>query len=251
MTESERLLAKKIIGGLDILTSNPLFSFNTLVDKDVGLVLYVLKEFRNDTIFNLELADSLSIEELIGRIYRRKDKNPLLVIAKENLSEDKIKLLNDAYLEFITERPNTILSYSLTTEIPNVINSFINNGQDLNPHILYYTDGERALLEGKTFNFDKEVPLVSIDDILKQRDINRGKNFTQFYLKFVEEADPFNQLLSKTFYFASTGVNLDENNDNFRLDLSPKIYDIITRGNYINLFDMYQRDIIGGYNTNE
>ena len=75
----------------------PLFSINTIIDTDLGVLNYVFKEFRNENYFDLNVLDYM---ELINKVYYRQFENPLYVIMKHPDSEEDKKFLDECYQEF-------------------------------------------------------------------------------------------------------------------------------------------------------
>ena len=91
-----------------------------------------------------------------------------------------------------------------------------------------------------------KIKSISIDELNNDELKNQ---FEQFYFRYLDEAESFWNLNNKTFYFSTTGINLNDNNDDINIS-NEDIYEIYKKGNKINLFDMYRTDIIGGYNNN-
>lgn len=232
----------EVLGGLGLSNkSNPLISFHTIIDEDMSLVKYILIEFRNPTIFDLEKVKSMSYLEILGELYRRKYKNPLYFLMKDNKDKD---FLDQCYAEFLSEHEKDILNYNVSTEIFNLVMEFKSSG-DINPNILYYTKEQKELLD--SFPEFDSIPKISIDDI-KSRSISRD-SFTQFYFKTLDEYKLFSKLDNKTYYFSTMGLNLTEKNDDiFDNDL---VLEIINSRSTINLFDIYQMDYIGRYDNND
>lgn len=229
---------REIFNGADLIKSTPLISFDSLVDIDIGIIYYVLKELRNPKYFDFERVDKLSVFEIIGLLYRRKIKNPLSVLIKDGLDENDMLFLDKCYIELLSKQYNEVLPYSLSTGFINVLDSFSKSG-DINPTILYYNDYQKTIIENDSIM--SKVKSISLHD-LKENDKD---SYSQFYFKYLDEAVPFLKLTGKTFYFATCGLNLNpENND---LADHEVIRSFIYNGNMVSVFDMYRMDIIGRY----
>ena len=137
----------------------PLFSLNTIVDTDLGILNYVFKEFRNDRYFDLNVLDYM---ELINKVYYRSFKNPLYVIMKNPDSEEDKKFLDECYDEFIVDKEFEILSNSLSTQMMEIIKMFINEGNII-PTIMYYSQAQLDYIQS-IIDFDnyssKELYLI-------------------------------------------------------------------------------------------
>lgn len=210
----------------------PLISFNTLVDTDVGLVQLIKNEYLNQTIFDKSFFDQPFLQ-IISDLYYRKDINPLLLFAKNKQNED----LEDYLSEFSTYKKDQILSLSVTTEFINLVRLF-NNSSEIYPIILCYNEEQRIILnDDEILGKNKKVLLSELKEKDKQM-------FTQFYFKYIEEAEPFSHLVGKTFYFSNCGLNLNDNDSDIR---ESDIIKTIIKGakNQISLFDLYNKEKIG------
>ena len=229
---------QEIINGADIIKSTPLISFEVLVDIDIGIINYVLKEFRNPIYFDLERVDKLSRIEIIGLLYKRKVKNPLSILINDNLSESDIIFLDKCYVELLHDKYNEILPSSLSTGFINVLDSFSKIG-DINPTILYYNDYQKIIIENNSIM--SKVQSVSLDELsYRSKD-----SYSQFYFKELDEAVPFMKLTGKTFYFSTSGLNLNEENNDIKDH--EVIREFVYNGDMVSVFDMYRMDIIGRY----
>lgn len=219
----------------------PLISFYTLIDRDMGLIKNILINYRNEEIFNLK--QDKKYFEILGEVYKRKESNPLYYLLKVDNKENR-SFLDECYEEFITERESEVLSYSVTTDMYNLIREFVNSSEVI-PTILYYTQAQKNVLDNDVLL--SKIKSISIDELTQNEE--KKAEFEQFYFKFIDESIPFLSLSNRTFYFSTTGLNLDENNEDIIFS-NEDVFEIYKRGNKINLFDMYRTDIIGGYSDN-
>lgn len=213
---------------------SPLFSFNTLVDTDLGLLNYVFKEFRNERYFDLNVLDYY---ELINKVYYRSNENPLCVIMKNPESAEDRQFLDECYSELLQMKEAEILQNSIGTQLIELLKIFQKEGNIIS-HIMYYTPAQKQfLLNMKEFD---NIDLVNCEDISKH---NIKISYSQFYIKYLEELYLLDTIQDKTIYVSSCGLNLDEKHQDLKdIDI---LNDAIDRHNQINIIDLYRSDIIG------
>lgn len=219
----------------------PLISFYSIIDRDMGLIKDILINYRNENVFDLKKDKKYF--EILAEIYKRKEDNPLYCLLKVDNESSRI-FVDECYEEFITEKEEEILSYSVTTDMYNLMREFINSSEII-PTILYYTQYQKNILDNDPLL--SKIKTVGIREL--RRHENKRNEYDQFYFRYITEADIFLNLSNKTFYFSTSGVNLNDDNDDIKLS-NEEVFDIYKRGNKINLFDIYRTDIIGGYNNN-
>ena len=221
---------ESLFGGVNLKLA-PLISFYSIIDIDFGLINLIYDQYLDESVFKKDFFERTPIE-IIRDIYNRRDINPLYLISKDNISKE---LLDQYYKEFIENKMDDILRYSISTEILNLIDSF-NQSKDVMATILCYNKMQIDLLnqEHKLAN-NKKILLSSLDD--------KGKDkYVHFFFKNVDEVETFKKLRNKDFYFSSSYINLDERND---LCNSKLIDEIIHRSNTISIFDMYKENVLG------
>lgn len=203
----------------------PLISFNTLVDTDMGLLNYVYNEYDNERYFDFSLFNDY--QKLIEKVYKRRSSNPLYCIMKNK--NDKT-FLDECYKEFLSEKEEEILGYSITTQMRQVITAFKEySSKRVIPTILYYDDYQKEILDNEEYL--KGVNFAKAPVSMKSR-----QNYDSFYIKTISEAEPFSSLHGKAFYFSSFGLNLNnEGTDLKESDIVNKIMGI----NQYAIFDMY------------
>lgn len=219
----------------------PLVSFYTLIDRDMGLIKDILLNYRNEEIFNLK--QNKNYFEILGEVYKRKEENPLYCLLKIDNKAAR-DFVDECYEEFITEREQEVLSYAVSTDMYNLMREFVNSSEII-PTILYYTQPQKDLLDKDPLL--SKIKSVSIGELRRHEE--KRFEFEQFYFKYIKEAEIFLPMFNRTFYFSTTGQNLNETNEDIKFS-NEEVYEIYKRGNKINLFDMYRTDVIGGYNTN-
>lgn len=91
---------------------NPLISFNCLIDTDFGLLVLIVQNFFDTSVFSEEFFDNNSNpEDLKYTVYEREDKNPLLLCMKSSRFSD------DYYKQFFDEYYKDILDRSMITDL--------------------------------------------------------------------------------------------------------------------------------------
>ena len=212
---------------------SPLFSFNILIDTDLGLLNYVFKEFRNEKIFDLNVLDYY---ELINKVYYRSFQNPLYVIMKNPDSEKDKEFLDECYDEFLQTKEKEIIENSISTQIAELIQTFVKAG-NIKPTIMCYTEEQ--------YNY-----ITSVEELqhIPAEMIDQSKEhvyaYKQFYMKYLEEAYMFPNIVNSTIYISSCGLNQTPDHKNI------KITDFMinmTRNNLVqfSIIDMYLETVIG------
>lgn len=215
-------------------TLAPLISFDTLVDTEIGLVRLIYDEYNGTELFDTSFYEQ-SVFKTVHDLYNRENTNPLTVFA--NKDHVLYKKIDEYYKEFIETRIKDILKLSITTLIAPMIDNF-NNSQEINPTILCYSQDQIDILQGEDYLKDnKKVLLSSLTE-------NDKKKYNQFFLKRVEEIEPFKNLTSKTFYISTFALNFDkekssDGNEGFIFKSSDLIDHLIKNRNQISIFDMY------------
>lgn len=216
----------------------PLISFYSIIDVDMGLIKDIIINYRNENVFDLK-KDKKYLD-ILSSIYKRKETNPLYYLLRVDNKESR-DFVDECYEEFITEKEEEILSYSVTSDMYNLVREFYNSSEVI-PTILYYSQYQKNVID----NDPLLSKIKSVSFIELKRNEEKRNEYDQFYFRYIEESEIFLSLKNKTFYFSTTGRNLIE--DNSDIDISNEdVIEIYKRGNKINLFDMYRTDIIGGY----
>lgn len=229
----------ELIDGIGLTKkSNPLISFHCLIDEDISLIKYILLDFRNENVFDLNKVSTMSFYDIIGELYERKYKNPLEFLMKD--VRDKSFLL-DCYNEFITEHESEVLKHATGTEIMRLIVDYKNSGEII-PYILYYTDAQHDILLSE--DSLKNIKMLKYDKLINGDYPEKPDDFSQYYFKYIDEIYncKFENFSEKTFYFATCNLNLNDDNTDIKdPDLA---INIIKNDSKMNLFDLYRMDII-------
>ena len=212
----------------------PLISFRCIIDLDIGILSYVIENYPDNAYFNFDKLKTLDTIGLIKMLYNREQINQLSIIVSN--------IKYDTYKELIEEKEEDIIQRSLSTEIYNLIQQFKSSG-DIKPSILYYTKEELNYIHSD--DILNSFPCIDVNDVTEEIFLH----YMQFWFKDVEETHKFIKFglkhPARSYYIADIAYNIkDDNPDSVQND------EIITRalfkGNAINTYSMYRKDIIGG-----
>lgn len=209
----------------------PLFSFHTIIDTDIGLLNLIRNQYLDERVFKKDFFETPFYEQIYN-LYHRKEDNLLYLFAKH--PEDK-ETLDGYYHEFLEKCYDEILEMSISTEVFHLFQSCILS-PEFKVSILCYDQREIDFIE-------KEPDFAGAEKILLSSLNQKSKNkYEQFFFKKIEEIEEFRNLIAKTFYISTFGVNLNELEDD--LKEYETIYYVIKRKNNISLFDMYDKEKI-------
>lgn len=217
----------------------PLFSFRCIVDLDMSLVKYIIINFRDNPVFDMDKVKSMTYMEILSALYERDYENPLYLLMKYPDNKKQKELLDRCYEEFLTEHEEDILKYAVGTAIYDLIISYKKSG-DINPYILYYNETEKKFLDNiKALN---SIPKISLTEATAKK---YGKQITQYFFKSLVEVIHFKDMEDKVFYFSTCGLNMiqDDEGEDLLLD-NDSLKVIYNNRCNISVFDMYNMDIL-------
>lgn len=222
-----------------ILRSNILISIRCILDLDYGLVKYCAQELPNNKIFDLSKFYDVHFLDLIKELYHRKYDNPLYYLAKPDTDKN---FLDELRKEIMEERESKVLDNSVSTEIANVMDTWMHDQDIASITILYYTDEELKLLEEEPFL--KKFNHISVESAKKAT-----KKFEQYFFFEISEAENFKDVQFRSFYFSKRNLNFIETEINNKINLafdieSSPFNDLIPNRNEIAIFDLYREDIL-------
>ena len=212
----------------------PLISFDALVDTEIGLVRLIYDKYNERDLFDKDFFDQ-SLHKIVHDLYTREKPNPLTVFA--NKDHILYQYIDEYYKEFMETQIKDILKLSITTMVAPMIANF-NTSQEINPVILCYSDDQLDILQNEDYlKNNKKVVLSSLTEKDKQK-------YNQFFVKRVEELEPFKDLTAKTFYISTFALNFSKENmsndtGDYTLKQPDLIDHLIKNGNLISIFDMY------------
>lgn len=220
----------KIMSGADVKLA-PLISFYTIFDLDVGLIQLVFDQYLEKSVFD-ETKFLRPVKDIIEDLYYRKDNNPLYSFAHPNIEKSRLDNFYNQFQELCMDK---ILDKCITTEIIRLVGLF-DSTNEIKPTILYYSEKQLELLDDEPTL--KGIRKVHIDSLTKAD----KESFYQFYFKSIDELEPFIDNRVKSFYISNYGPNLNEEGNNFKD--SEYINTLIRNRNQINIFSLYNEDII-------
>ena len=211
----------------------PLISFDMIIDTDMGLINLIKNEYLDPTVFEISFFDQ-SMFKILLDLYKRRVDNPLELFAKEGIPKVE---LDGYYKEFKETCYEKILSYSISTEIYNLIGTF-NTVPEITSTILCYNQAQLDILKNETKLSQNSKILLS-----ELTDIGSLNQYEQFFFKWINEAYPFINLVSKSFYFATHGLNISDKKSDIKTD-DGLIIELTRKKNNINVLDMYDIELI-------
>ena len=223
-------MAIKKVGGVGII-STPLIAFNTIVDEDLSLIAHIIKNVRNPKVFDLDKVSKYTYYELISELYLRNYKNPLYFLMKDEKDKD---FLDQCYKEFFQTR-DFLDEFCIGTDVYDLVASFKNSG-DIDPSIVYTHPKQLAKI--------KEESMLSSLKVVNMKDITAPQAYSQFYFRYIDDAEYIvkKNLTRRTFYFSSSGQNLNNSKDD-TID-HEYIISLAKLRNQINIFDMYNENVV-------
>ena len=213
------------------LRSELLIDFNCIVDTEIGMINLIKDKYLDDSVFNKDIIMG-SLESIILLLIKRKDPNPLYLFANKNIDR---KDLDDYYREFMTQEYNSVLKYSITTGLSNLIYLF---KTEPGIHVTFLCESnieKQLLLSIEDF---KECNIVLYDD--NTIDFSQ---YSTYYFKYITD-----QVLNfmydyKTYYFSKYLLNFDNEFNLIRPDIINKI--IAKRGE-VEIIDLYNKSYLEG-----
>lgn len=138
---------------------NPLISFNCLIDTDFGLLVLIVQNFFDTSVFSEDFFNNnIDPEKLKYTVYKREDKNPLLLCMKNSRFSD------DYYKQFLEEYYKDILDRSMITDLAINLPAISNSGAMFT--ILCKNQEEIDLLDRlEIFNKFHRILLSDLDSI--------------------------------------------------------------------------------------
>jgi hypothetical protein len=203
----------------------PLIPFNVIVDTDEGLLRVIYKYYMDSTIFNRSFFEGHTINSLAQALYEREMENPLYLCINDEYKDS----CDSLYKEFMETKYETILDWSVITEIYRLIRLF-NNEPDIKLTIVCERQEEVDCLRASKETKDCKIIL---SDSLKPETI---KSFNQFFFKSIGDAIPYTKYLTgKTIYFSNYTFNSKAGEND-------PILAILSENNVVNFIDVFRFD---------
>lgn len=164
----------------------PLIPFDCIFDLDFGLLRLIRTKYFDTDVFSKKFFnDNDTMNDMISRLYFREQQNPLFM----TLNEQNVEVAQSLYDDFMSKKYNEIVKLSMSTEIFELLHSFLYSGE-IRPTILYRDEVELRFLEN--IKIIKKISKISIDKLLKQDNFNLYQQFffkdiDNFYLKKLKD----------------------------------------------------------------
>lgn len=215
-------------GGVGI-TSAPLINFDVIIDEDISLLLYVMKEMPNTEVFDMDKIRKYDLIKLVSEVYHARYTNPLYFLMKDEKNKE---FLDQCYKEFM-EDPSFLNKFAISTDIYDLVEKFINAGE-IAVTIVYKNKYEKALIN--------EDNLLSSVNVLELSNVDIDY-YTQVYVNKIDDAAMYTDTaIKKTFYFSSRGSNMTEDKTDM---IASEVLSKLSKWNGISVFDMYRSNMIG------
>lgn len=212
----------------------PIVGFNTLIDIDVGLLIAYGRENRS-----LPFYQKYGTMNLLTRVvYGREKENPFTLL----YSDKDERELNGLYAEWMKNKYDLVLKYSIPTEIISLIGIWRKLGS-VKTAILCRSQQESDYIS-------QFRSLSQCNKIIIDKDLNLME-YQQYYFKSAED-DYIHEAVktigaAKTVYIANYKFNLLYHDELAAPILSPSIEKVYEgRGNKISIIDLYNRKKLYG-----
>lgn len=211
---------------------SPLITFDCIFDTDFGLLKLIRNEYFDKKVFSFDFFfQNDKTKDMITSLYLRSEKNPLSLC----INSEYKKEADNLYEEFMKDKYDKIVEYSMPTEIYNLIEALNLSGES-NPTILYSRKEELSILN--SHNVTKNTQKISINEIT---DV---EPFNQFYFKDID-----NQYLdylakyirSDSVYFGYYNYNMEDGN----IKVNKNVSILSINRNSIYLIDIYNKQKLG------
>ena len=188
----------------------PLFTFDTIYDTDFGMLVYIFREYFDTSIFSEEFfSKNHTINKLVESLATREYENPLLIAMNDNTNYE---LANELYMEFYEKKYKEILTFSMPTNIAELIEIF-NSQSGITVGVLISRPEERYFLEAIDL-----YPKINYIDINSTEDLSTLNIYNQVYFKscsdrYITDERILSKLYEKHIYIPTYPFNLDIEND--------------------------------------
>lgn len=228
--------------------NSPLITFESLVDTDFGLMLYIDKNFLDPSVFDIEVFNSHhKIRQMIWCLMNREKWNPLYSFMNKKLEASQA-LADQIYIDFMCDEKHfkKILDLSMLTNLCDFLQMTEVKGRDVNPTIICQTEYEQDFIEKKITQSSK---IILYNNLMEKRNTDE---YQQFFFKHLEDPLLLNIMLNddgsnitdfiginKTIYLADYRFN-DISNPNNIGGESP-LAQLLTKPNQIKIYTPYDR----------
>ena len=200
---------------------NVLFSFDSIIDTNIGVIKTIRHLFNDDTIFYMDKLNKMDKDPqyMAKNIYYRNDTNPLLLILRPDYT-DKADII---YNELFEGYHNKILELSTASPIQTFLSTCIMNSSNT-PIVMCNNSNEEKFIKSKY-----SVNTCILKDKLDVTD------YGSIYINKYEDTLKFDNLIAKNIYIFYAKYNLEKDLRTPTIDVSLKI----NNANKINIMNIY------------
>ena len=200
---------------------NVLFSFDSLISVDTGIIKCLHDNYYNDIIFDSDKLTRMNNEEkyMIYNLMYRSNINPISIIMKKDSKLDPNKLYNELLGKFL----KSVLSYTTESPLLEFANKCILNN-NTNVTIWCRQDREADFIKTKLPNVNT-IKSARVD----------ASDYDAIYLDKYIDTLCFNNLIAKNVYIYEARYNMENDGKTPSIDISVKI----NTANKINIMNIY------------
>lgn len=226
--------------------NNPLITFESLVDTDFGLLLYIDKCFLDPSVFDIEVFNTHhKIKQMIWCLMNREKWNPLYLFMRKDLKAPE-EIADELYNEFMNINGvhfRKILDLSMLTNLCDFLQMTEAGGRDITTTVVCRTEYEQDFVNKKISQSSKT--------ILYDKITGKSDEYQQFFFRHLE--DPWLQSailnsdrkisdftgINKTIYMADYKFNNVYDLDSMKED-SP-LRELSSKPNQIKIYSPYDK----------
>lgn len=227
--------------------NRPLITFESLVDTDFGLLLYIDKHFLDPTVFDVEVFNSHhKIKQMISFLMNRERWNPLYQFMNKKLKASE-SIADQLYMDFMfdEEHYRSILNLSMLTNLCDFVQMTEAGGKDINMTVVCQTEYEQDFINKKISQPSKT---ILYDRLVNRRE--KADEYQQFFFRHLEDPVLQHNMLkdkpisdftgvNKTIYMADYKFNNVYDSDSLE-ECSP-LKELASKPNQIKIYSPYDR----------
>lgn len=210
--------------------NNVLFTFDMLVDIDIGLLRVIAKKYNDKRYFYEGILTDMTLDEQKYILSTRTDFNPLSVLSKIEDIDERYKL----YEQIMDKEYINILNESVPTGIVELFRKYIYSSGVILPCVLCKNEDEEKCIERILKGIDKTTYGVEICKDISTFD---ASIFDTIYLKSYADILQFNNINGKNIVISSCNYNMMELEG--ELVPNPEISIEIVETNELTIINLY------------
>lgn len=220
----------------------PLITFESLVDTDFGLMLYIDRNFLDTTVFDVEFFNSHhTIRKMIWALMNRDKWNPLYICMSKNLEAPE-SIADELYEEFIynDNHYEKIIELSALTNLCDFIRISEVTGKEVRPTIVCQSEYEKDFIKKKISQY---TPITLYKEIE-----NSDIGYQQFFFRHISDPHMFYEGSINEFIGQNKTVYLADYKFNNVSDLSvikdgSPLHELTTSANQIRIYSIYDKEL--------